>query len=100
MVRAGKAVVECDNVCRKKKEELDRVRELEEEKKRAEEALKNQREIEMFEKKFKPKRKGKNRYQNTENMDEQSSHKWYWIIAACVIGVSTIIVLMNNDLLY
>ena len=93
-IRAGEAIVECDEVCRKKKEELDRIKELEQEKKRKEEELKNQKEIEMFEKKFKPKRRGKDRHNNKEESnDNGNSYKWIWIIAVFIIGVSAAIVL-------
>ncbi|KAJ8683718.1 hypothetical protein QAD02_019510 [Eretmocerus hayati] len=56
--RNGEGSVECDEVCQKKKEDLDRLKRIQLEEKRKEDDMKNPIEVEMFEKKFKPRRRG------------------------------------------
>lgn len=81
-IRKGNGIVKCDDVCQKIKDELEKARELEIAKKNKEEELKNQREIEMFEKKFKPKRKMKDRsHQNDKSKSGSRGWTKYWILA-------------------
>lgn len=87
--------MECDNLCQKRKEELDKIREIVLEKKQKEEELKNQKEIEMFEKKFKPKRRGKERHLNKElSNNKTGSYKLIWMFTGLAIGISVVMMLI------
>lgn len=93
LVRSGKASVTCDQVCEKKKEELNQLKEIELEKKRKQEELKNKKEIEAFEKKFKPKKRKNRNLDMEESNNNKSSCKWIWAIAIIIGGISTILIL-------
>lgn len=86
--------MECDDLCKEKKEQLDRIREIEVEKKRKEDKLKNQKEIEMFEKKFKRKQRGRNRHHLKEELKNKSGcYSSIWMFAGLAVGISIVILL-------
>ena len=84
-VRTGTITVDCDNVCRKIKEEQDKQREIEMARKRQEEEARNQLEVEKFERKFKPRRKGKGRTQMSDDLDTGRSSLFKK--AAAAVGI-------------
>ena len=86
-IRKGQGIVECDDVCRQKREELERAREIEIAKKNKEEELRNQREIEMFEKKFKPRRKMKDRSHNNDNSKSSSKNWIKYLILSIILAI-------------
>ncbi|KAJ8683711.1 hypothetical protein QAD02_019503 [Eretmocerus hayati] len=91
LVRKGKATVQCDDVCQKRKEELDLLKKIESEKKRKQEELKNRKEVEMFEKKFKPRRRGRDRHQNEEQShDSGNICKYAWLTTILIVSLSAI----------
>jgi len=63
-------------------------------KKLEEEELRNREEIEKFEKKFKPRRKRKDKYENSKQFEENARNKYcnIWILAIIVsiIGIITV----------
>ena len=82
--------IKCDDVCtRLKNERRQAEAALLEQKRRAEE-MRNQQEIEKFERKFKPRRKGKDKSDKKLSQNETRGNYWkYWILSVliCLIGV-------------
>nr|CAD7403377.1 unnamed protein product [Timema cristinae] len=62
-VRAGQATLDCDIVCKQKKEEETKAKELEQLKQQMEVERKNQEEVERFQRKFQQRKKHKERHQ-------------------------------------
>lgn len=88
-IRNGNGIVKCDETCQKIKDELEKARELEIAKKNKEEELRNQKEIEMFEKKFKPKRKMKDRsHQNDKSKSDSRNWTKYWLFALILLVIA------------
>lgn len=90
-VRSGEATVKCDSICEEKKRERIQAQEAEMAKKRKEEELRNQREVEKFERKFKPKRKCKDKNNDEPHAGETRFNYLMWlgillaIIVACLV---------------
>lgn len=83
-VRKGTVPVECDDVCTQKKLEEKKQKELENEQKKKEEELRNQRELEKYEKKFHGKKK--NREKKTfDQVEENSMLQKYWFVPIAVV---------------
>ncbi|XP_024944259.1 NF-X1-type zinc finger protein NFXL1 isoform X2 [Cephus cinctus] len=96
LVRINKAFVDCDNVCQEKKEERRRAHELEMEKKRKEDEIKNQKEIEQFERKFiKSKRKGKDKVPMEVLKKNASGRMW-----TNIFQIVTVIILVAGLTIY
>jgi len=87
-VRANMATVECDEVCLEKQAEEKKLKTLEKEQKKKEEELKNQKELEKYEKKFQGKKRTKER-KIVNQSEEQSLLQKYWLIV--VSGIVLII---------
>ncbi|XP_076265116.1 NF-X1-type zinc finger protein NFXL1 [Rhynchophorus ferrugineus] len=90
-IRKGLAVVECDDVCKQKQEEERKKRDAEEAIKLKERQLKEQKELEEYEKKYGGKKRSKKRNVN-EEVESQSSTGKYWIIIALFIGVTSLVI--------
>ncbi|CAD6208541.1 GSCOCG00010535001-RA-CDS [Cotesia congregata] len=82
-VQKGNAVVACDDHCEALKIEKERLREAELEKKKREEEIKNRKEIEKFERKFKPRRKS---VKSDENLDQGQKND-YIFLKFMILGV-------------
>lgn len=76
-VQKGGIVVDCDEECKKLLAEKVRSREIEVMRKLREEEIRNQREIEKFERKFKPKKKVKDKFENIQ--DIKGGHTNFWV---------------------
>ncbi|CAH1179658.1 unnamed protein product [Phaedon cochleariae] len=85
-VRKKLAVVECDEICLKKKEEDRKIREAAEEQRRVEEELKNKKELEKYQKMFEGKKKQRDR-RSMEDEEQIGFVKKYWISMICSISV-------------
>lgn len=90
-VQKNEIKIECDNECRDIKMEKERVRKIELEKKRKEEELRNQREIEKFERKFKPRRKEKEKLMN--NDDNIRDNNWSLLKKFISFGILSSIII-------
>lgn len=91
-MRKGLAVVECDEVCLHKFTEEQKKKEAEDEIRRQEEQVKNQKELEMYEKKFAGKKKSREK-KMLADQSEQSLVKKYWMVLASVFVVMTSLVI-------
>jgi len=91
-VRKGLAVVECDEVCLQKLTEEQKKKEADDEIRRQEEQVKNQKELEMYEKKFTGKKKSREK-KMLADQSEQSLVKKYWMVLASVFVVMTSLVI-------
>lgn len=90
MVQKQQIHIECDDICKKLKIERSQAEAILLEQKRQAEEICNQEEIEKFERKFKPRRKGKDKFNKKQLQRETSSSYWkYWIstILICIIGI-------------
>lgn len=67
-VQKGNIKINCDDECIAVKIEKDKLREIEIAKKKKQEEIKNQIEVERFERKFKPKKKSKDKYESNEEL--------------------------------
>lgn len=96
-----KITLECDSVCESLKNERKKAEEAIIAKKLEEEKLRNLEEIEKFEKKFKPRRKRKNKYENSDPSQENAKNKcrsaWILAIIVSIIGI-TIVYMTAPDL--
>lgn len=81
----------CDEVCKQKKFEMEKIKEEALAKKRKEEELKNQKEIEQFERKFKPKKKGRDRHRLEQNSDDANSNLYRVLMTSFVIILASVI---------
>lgn len=75
--------VECDETCLSKKQEEKKLKELENEQLKKEEELRNQRELEMFQKKFNSKKRSKDRKQQ-EEIEEKSIVRQFWYVPVVI----------------
>lgn len=98
LLQKEQIIVECDNVCESLKIERKEAQEAIIAKKREAEELRNREEIEKFEKKFKPRRKRKDKYENSElsqgNMRNKCRNTWIVAIVVSIIGI--VIVYMTS----
>ncbi|XP_053989635.1 NF-X1-type zinc finger protein NFXL1-like, partial [Hylaeus volcanicus] len=62
--------IQCDDVCKKLKNERSQAEAILLERKRQAEEIRNQEEIEKFERKFKPRRKGKEKFDKKQSQRE------------------------------
>nr|CAD7597142.1 unnamed protein product [Timema genevievae] len=85
-VRAGQATLDCDIVCKQKKEEENKAKELERLKQQMEVERKNQEEVERFQRKFQQRKKHKERHQHSDE-DSRSLVSRYWMLAVGTLGV-------------
>lgn len=85
--------MECDSVCESLKNERKEAQKAMIAKKLEEEELRNREEIEKFEKKFKPRRKRKDKYENLKLSQENARNKYLnvWILAIIVSIIGIII---------
>ncbi|XP_015119941.1 NF-X1-type zinc finger protein NFXL1 [Diachasma alloeum] len=88
-VQRGNVKIECDQQCKELKQQKERAQAVELAKKKKEEELKNQREVEKFERKFKPRRKGKER---AESVESSGNNNYMYIIRGLYFAVVCIIV--------
>lgn len=95
VVRTGEAVVKCDDVCQEKKKERVLAQEAELSRKKKEEEIKNQREVEKFERKFKPRRKCKDKSNDEPTVEESRYNYVVWILAVLVIVVAGLVTFFN-----
>ncbi|KAH1004003.1 hypothetical protein HUJ04_003825 [Dendroctonus ponderosae] len=91
-VRQGLAVVECDEICLQKQAEEKEKLEADEAIKRREEEIRNQRELELYQKKFSGKKKNKDRRVHEEE-ENGSFLKKYWLLVPTVFIVIASVVL-------
>ncbi|XP_054277093.1 NF-X1-type zinc finger protein NFXL1-like [Macrosteles quadrilineatus] len=96
-VRAGQAVIECDQVCQEKEVQELQKRLKEEEEKRLQEELRNKEELEKFEKKM----SGKKKHREKKIVDEKPevsllARHWLVVSAVVAVGVAVTIVSMLN----
>ncbi|KOC62472.1 NF-X1-type zinc finger protein NFXL1 [Habropoda laboriosa] len=92
--------IECDNVCIKLKNEKRQAQVALLEQERRAEKIRNQQEIEKFERKFKPRRKGKDKFDKKQLQKKIcNSYKKYWILAIfiCLIGIVIIYVCVKKS---
>lgn len=85
-IRKKIAIIECDETCSAKKEEQRKIREAQEEQKRKDEEVRNQKELEKYQKMFEGKKKTRDRRIYEEEKQENFIKK-YWII----ILISTVL---------
>lgn len=88
-MQKGSVKIDCDDQCRELKNQKERAQEVELAKKKKEEELKNQREVEKFERKFKPRRKGRER---TESVNDSENNNHMYIMRAVYFAFVCIIV--------
>lgn len=91
LVQKEEIRIKCDDVCDKVKSEKREAEAAMLEQKRQAEQIRNQQEIEKFERKFKPRRKGKDKFDKRQLQKETgSAYRKYWILAIliCLIGVA------------
>ncbi|XP_012279263.1 NF-X1-type zinc finger protein NFXL1 [Orussus abietinus] len=90
VVRLGKATVDCDGACLKRKEEREQLQAMELEKRKAEEETRNRMEIEKFERKFKPKRRGKarNRFDDGTKESRNFFCRKIWLPATAIVAIA------------
>jgi len=84
-------------MCESLKNERKKIQEAMIAKKLEEEELRNREEIEKFEKKFKPKRKRKDKYENSKQFEKDARNKYcnIWILAIIVSIIGIIAVYMT-----
>ncbi|KOX72431.1 NF-X1-type zinc finger protein NFXL1 [Melipona quadrifasciata] len=84
--------IKCDDVCMRLKNERRQAEvALLEQKRRAEE-MRNQQEIEKFERKFKPRRKGKDKSDKNPSQNEtRGNYERYWILGVLICLISVVI---------
>jgi NF-X1-type zinc finger protein NFXL1 len=85
-LRRGLAKVDCDDVCKQKKEEEIKKKEEETLRKQLEEERRNQEEVERFQKKFQARKKYRERRQY-EEIDSRSFLTHYWWLLVGVLGL-------------
>ncbi|XP_046470529.1 NF-X1-type zinc finger protein NFXL1 isoform X1 [Neodiprion pinetum] len=98
IIRSGGAVVECDAVCQEKKKERIQAQEAEAERKKREEELRNQREVEKFERKFKPRRKCKDKTNNEPRVKETKFNYLKWLAAILVFAIACLVAFYSVDM--
>ncbi|KAJ4431885.1 hypothetical protein ANN_20491 [Periplaneta americana] len=86
IVRANQTIVECDDVCKQKKEEEFMIKEQERLKKQLEEERRNQEEVEKFQKKFQARKKHRERRQH-EEQETRSFLARYWMVFVGLSGI-------------
>ncbi|XP_021938982.1 NF-X1-type zinc finger protein NFXL1 isoform X3 [Zootermopsis nevadensis] len=86
VVRTGHAKVDCDDICRQKKEQEMKIKEQEKIKKQLEEERQNQKEVEKFLKKFQARKKHRERHR-FEEQDSSSFFAHYWVLLFSLLGV-------------
>ncbi|GLV33994.1 uncharacterized protein CBL_11123 [Carabus blaptoides fortunei] len=86
LVRTNTAQLPCDEQCNLKKAEEQRLQQQQTEAREREEALKNARELEQFQKKFQTKKRHRERKINQE-VEQQSLLKTYWWIVAAIVVI-------------
>ncbi|CAG9761630.1 unnamed protein product [Ceutorhynchus assimilis] len=79
IVRKGLAVIECDDYCLRKQEADILKKQFEDERRQKEEAIKNQKELEQFEKKFNGKKKNKDK-KMYEMEEDRGFVRRYWVL--------------------
>ncbi|XP_017781549.1 PREDICTED: NF-X1-type zinc finger protein NFXL1 [Nicrophorus vespilloides] len=80
-------VLECDEVCAEKKLEERKLKDLENEKRKKEEEIKNQKELEKYEKMMQGKKKSKER-KNVEIVEQKSFMQKYWMFIVGFVVVA------------
>lgn len=91
VVQKQEISINCDDICIKLKNEKRQAEAALLEQKRQAEEMRNQEEIQKFERKFKSRRKGKDKFDRKQLQEETNSHYMkYWILAVliCLIGFS------------
>lgn len=82
--------IKCDDVCKQLKNEKSQAEAALLEQKRQAEKMRNQEEIEKFERKFKPRRKGKDKFDRKHSQQEANNNYWKYCILGilmCIVGV-------------
>lgn len=82
--------IKCDDVCDKLKSEKYQAEAALLEQKRQEEEMRNQQEIEKFQRKFKPRRKGKDKFDKMKLQDKTGNNYRIYLILAiliCLVGI-------------
>lgn len=91
LIQKDEICIKCDDVCNKLKMEKRQAEAALLEQKRQAEEIRNQQEIEKFERKFKPRRKGKDKFDKKQLLNENyNNYRKYWILAIliCFIGIA------------
>lgn len=90
-VRNGKAEVPCDETCNEKKLANERVEKSEKDKRLLEEKIKNEKELEKYEKLFHGKKKNKEK-RTKEDVIEKSLLERYWMLFTMLcLGISVLL---------
>lgn len=101
LVQKKEIVIACDAVCEKLKDERRQAQAAIIERKRQAEEMRNQEEIEKYERKFKPKRKGRDKFDNKKFLQKDTGHsyKLFWILGIflCVAGI--LIFYVNDNII-
>lgn len=90
-VQKERIEVPCDEVCTKLKKEKSQAEAALLAQKRQAEEIRNQEEIEKFERKFKPRRKGRDKLDRKQLRKEANNNYWKYSILTifiCVIGIA------------
>lgn len=90
VVQKEEISIKCDDICAKLINEKRQAEAALLEQKRQAEEIRNQQEIEKFERKFKPRRKGKDKFDKKQLQNETcNNYRKYWIlgILICTIGI-------------
>ncbi|KAK2582699.1 hypothetical protein KPH14_004973 [Odynerus spinipes] len=97
-VQEKQIVIECDSVCQSLINERNEAKKIKELQRQREEELRNQEEIEKFQRKFKPRRKVKdklkNKLQNSQTGDDKT-YKLLWISSIFVAMISIVGIYVN-----
>lgn len=97
VIQEKQIVVECDSVCQSliyKKNEANKIKEIQ---RQREEELRNQEEIEKFQRKFKPRRKVKDKLKNKSSNSKVENRKIYKYLSISIfIAIISIVVIYAN----
>ncbi|KAI4480690.1 hypothetical protein M0802_014162 [Mischocyttarus mexicanus] len=98
VIQEKKIVVECDSICQSLINEKDEANKIKEIQRKREEELRNQEEIEKFQRKFKPRRKAKDKLKKELANSKEKNSKTYILvlISTIFIAIISIIVIYAN----